>query len=85
MHLAEVVSNAVLRISGNVSAKNDILLTLKPLSRSAENLTQHFRPLLEKFVYISFFETRPKKVKKSLLSWVSLVCPSQALCLGVLH
>jgi hypothetical protein len=81
VHLAEVVSNAVLRISGAASAKNDILMTLKPLSRSADSLTQHFRPLLEKFQYISFFETRPKRVKKSLLSWVSLVgypqeCPA---------
>jgi hypothetical protein len=73
VQLAEVVSNAVLRISGSSSAKNDILMTLKPLSRNAQSLTQHFRPLLEKFLYISFFETRPKKVKKSMLSWVSLV------------
>ncbi len=74
VHLAEVVSNAVLRMSGSASAKNDILATLKPLSRSADSLTQHFRPLLEKFSYVSFFETKPKRVKKSLLSWVSLVC-----------
>lgn len=62
--LGEVVTKAILRLSGETASKSDILDNLKPMSAHSEALTRNFRPMLEKYQFISFFETKPTRTKK---------------------
>jgi hypothetical protein len=72
--LAQVVSNAIIRLSGRSTAKNDILSTLNPTSLYAEALTRNFSSQLEDYQFLSFFETKVKRLKKpGGFGWVKLV------------
>lgn len=81
--LAQVVSNMIIRLSGCSTPKNNILSALKPTSLYAEVLTQNFASQLDDYYYLSFFETRPKRLKRSGFRWVNLVsAPQKALLRG---
>jgi hypothetical protein len=61
--LGHAITNAVLRLSGESASRNDILENLDPMSAQLKTLTQNFRPMLEHFHFVSFFETKPTHPK----------------------
>ncbi len=76
--LGDVITNAVLRLSGKSASKSDILDNLKPISAHSEALIRNFRPMLEKYQFISFFETKPTRtMKQGIAKFTKFLFPAK--------
>lgn len=63
MSLGRVIADTILSVSGQAASRNDTLETLTPMATKLDDMTCYCRPLLERYKFISFIETKQTKLR----------------------